>query len=142
MRMHELSQLTKGRLGLHSLTPPRSKDMSVIVCPYCTDGEAFCALSDQLLEQHIRFAHLQDPGFSIECKNASCSCVFTNYQTYKNHLLPHKNAVDVEPMESNPGGQEESGELTENTSLTTIKTIWIASYTCVPLVTSLNNPTY
>ena len=78
MRMHELSQLTKGRLGLHSLTPPRSKDMSVIVCPYCTDGEAFCAPSDQLLEQHIRFAHLQDPGFSIECKNASCSCVFTS----------------------------------------------------------------
>ena len=115
--MRELGQRTKGRLGLNSLTPPHSKDMSVVVSPHCTDGEAFCAPSEQLLERHISFAHSQDPGFSIECKNASCYRVFTNYRTYKNHLVTHKNAVDVEPMESNPGSPEDSGELTENTSL-------------------------
>ena len=91
--------------------------MPIVVCPYCTNGEPFCAPSEQLLERHIRCAHSQDPGFRIECKNTSCSRVFTNYRTYKNHLLTHKDENDLEPMGSNSRGPEDSGEPMDNTLL-------------------------
>ncbi len=84
--------------------------MPVFGCPYCLCLDAFCAPSEQLLERHIRLTHSQDPGFRIECKQTSCSRVFTNFRTYKNHLLTHRHQEDEsneesnDPMETNTGG--------------------------------------
>ena len=60
-----------------------------VKCLYCDD---FYAPSQKLLEKHIKYVHSQEAGFTIECSYDNCFRLFTNFRTYQNHLLTHKNA--------------------------------------------------
>ena len=63
--------------------------MASFACPYCSDD--YLAPSEALLLHHIRLAHSLDPDFSIQCSFRGCSRNFTNFRTYQNHRLTHRN---------------------------------------------------
>ena len=72
---------------------------SAYKCPYCSCNETYCAPSQILLERHIKYVHSQEPVFRIECKQPFCTRIFSNYHTYQNHLIQHKNDSEVETSE-------------------------------------------
>lgn len=42
---------------------------------------------------HIRIVHANDPNFSIQCSSDGCARTFTNFRTYQNHRLAHRNEI-------------------------------------------------
>ena len=64
---------------------------SIFSCPYCADE--YSAPSETRLLTHIRLAHANDPNFSIQCSSSGCARTFTNFRTYQNHRLTHRNPV-------------------------------------------------
>ena len=74
----------------------------VFPCPYCP--EEYSAPSETLLLTHIRLAHSHDPSFSIQCAINGCSRTFTNFRTYQNHRLTHRDNTTV--TRSDPDGLE------------------------------------
>ena len=53
----------------------------------------FAAPSQLLLDRHIQLVHSQDPSFSIRCRVQSCDHSFSNFRTFQNHMLKHKDRV-------------------------------------------------
>ena len=60
-------------------------------CPYCPAD--YSAPSETLLLTHIRITHSNEPNFSIQCSTSGCARTFTNFRTYQNHRLTHRNQV-------------------------------------------------
>ena len=60
-------------------------------CPYCPKD--YLAPSETLLLTHIRITHSNEPNFSIQCSTNGCARTFTNFRTYQNHRLTHRNQV-------------------------------------------------
>ena len=73
--------------------------MDAFPCSYCANEE-FVAPSKTLLLNHIRLVHSHDPGFNIQCSHPGCSRTFTNFRTYQNHILTHRDLL--------PQGNEEN----------------------------------
>lgn len=73
-------------------------------CQYCP---SFVAPSAKLLERHLKITHYNEPGFNFTCPEVSCTRVFSNYRTYQNHLLTHKNSVSSNTMIQQPVNIEE-----------------------------------
>ena len=70
-------------------------DMSTFSCPYCP--EEYSAPSETLLLTYIRRVHANDPNFSIQCSLNGCERTFTNFRTYQNHRLTHRDEVSTVP---------------------------------------------
>jgi len=68
--------------------------METYSCSYCVDN-AFSAPTEVLILNHIKRVHSLDPGFSIQCSFAGCSRTFSNFRTYQNHRLIHREQVQV-----------------------------------------------
>jgi len=71
--------------------------METFSCSYCVDN-AFSAPTEVLILNHIKRVHSLDPGFSIQCSFAGCSRTFSNFRTYQNHRLTHREQVDREQV--------------------------------------------
>lgn len=70
-------------------------------CSYCGCGQddSYTAPSLQLLNQHIRLGHSNDPNFLIHCPVPSCQRTFRNYRTYQNHVLAHRENITYRKSE-------------------------------------------
>ena len=104
------------------------EDSVLYLCPYCC-GQ-YAVPSESILLSHIKMVHSSDPDFIIHCPADDCCRTFTNFRTYQNHCLTHRNRVSViaeeVSVEQNSHSME-IGEIEQSETDREMSPVWLPS---------------